>query len=186
MRLFFAIEIPDTIFNPILEFIGECRSIADRGIKYSNKSNIHLTLKFLGNDVADEQAKSIADGVWQKLKKSSVVIDPIIVQGVGGFPDIFFPRVLWVGIQENLSLVELHKIIDTVSAKNGILAEKRKFRPHLTIARVKSKIPHKLTTNFKENRNTKFGEFTPISFNLIQSVLMPDGAVYTVLEEFKL
>ena len=68
----------------------------------------------------------------------------------------------------------------------GFAREDRPFRPHVTLARIKSRPPEELKTLVLTHEDTDFGEFPVAAIELIQSELRPNGPVYTVLNTVQL
>ncbi len=148
--------------------------------RWIQPKNIHLTLKFLGNiNKADTQKVGAA------IFKSAADYAPIslAVKGIGAFPGISHPRVLWIGIRGQIDvLIQLQKGLDNNLEKIGFPKENRPFKGHLTLARVKGQINQAKLINAMK----KYGEFEPKSFiadNIIlfKSDLKSTGAVYTKL-----
>lgn len=182
MRLFFAIEIPEKIQQKILGVQQELKK-SGADIKWVKPANIHLTLKFLG-EVEDEKLPELVR-VGEKISKD---FSPFAVEicGVGVFPNINRPRVIWAGIENGSKEMEnLSELLSRQLAKIGFPEEKRRFVGHLTIGRVKS--PQRkghLIESFKSLEKADFGRFPVSSLSLIKSQLTPAGPIYTVLKKF--
>lgn len=109
------------------------------------------------------------------------------MEGVGGFPNIKSPRVVWVGLNENAELQQLQKNIEEKLSDIGFEEDERSFKPHLTLCRVKDprdgrelgKLVEALRPNIKM-------DFRADSFVLFESVLSPKGAKYTALKVVRL
>lgn len=143
---------------------------------------VHVTLKFLGE--VDEG--KIAD-IEQSLENISCEPFPCLIKGVGVFPNIKRPRVLWLGIEGNFD--PLHKQVEYYLEKEGFEPDKREFTAHATIARIRH-IPRSNMEQFasivKEMEDVEFGEFTVDNFRLKKSILTPAGPVYETLRQFNL
>jgi len=182
IRSFIAIEIP----HPLLQKIGEIqRSLKSSGadVKWVRPEGIHLTLKFLGSISGEE------------LKKLSLAIEPIItarepfelkIIGLGCFPSLRNPRVLWVGIDNGSQEVSaLQESIEKSAIEAGFLPENRPFSPHLTLGRFRSsRNKNFLTQAFENLKNEGVGNFWSTEVHLFKSELKPTGAVYTKLETY--
>jgi 2'-5' RNA ligase len=179
LRTFIAIEIPENITSGIRELQ---QSLIDYGvdIRWIRPENIHLTLKFLG----DVKAADI-DRISGTISKTADGVASISLKakGIGIFPGIKRPRVLWIGLKGQLELLmKLQKSLDENLRDIGFPLEKRPFNGHLTIGRIKAKADTK-----------KFGDallafsdfesetFTADKIILFKSELKPSGAVYTNL-----
>jgi len=179
MRTFIAIDIPENIKKGLINFTEKCRSLQSDGIKYVEKGNMHITLKFLG-ELSEEQIENLSrDLAFIKFKAF-----PISVKTTGAFPNIFFPRVIWAGIFPVENLLEIFSKIESASINNGIPAEERPFSPHITLARIKSRADKGWADFLKQNNNLDFGSFMPDGFSLYKSELNKSGPVYTKLKHF--
>ena len=107
----------------------------------------------------------------------------ITLKDIGFFPDVKYIRVIWIGIEEKQPLKELFFLIEKELIKLNFKKEK-KFIPHVTIARVKSKIPKDIVEKIK---NTKLIlEDTIEKITLYKSTPTPSGSIYEVIETYKL
>ncbi len=147
-------------------------------------SSIHLTLKFLG-----EVEEARIAGIGKALEAAAEGIGPFTVtaEGVGGFPNLKGPRVVWVGIKEEPALIKLQKNIDVRLSALGFEEEARAFHPHLTLCRVKSPSDgRELGRVITETRPEVSEQWKAVSFSLYKSVLSPKGAQYSVLKKIDL
>lgn len=186
MRLFIAIELSDDIRNTLSQIQAHLK-YAGADVKWVEKDNIHLTLKFLG-EVTEEKAEKIKT-ILDEIGKTSKPFE-ISVKDIGAFPKIDFPRVIWVGLDNGAKeSVELAGKIDDALSKIGFQKETRLFAAHLTIGRVRS-------PKNKEALREKIASFRPqtidhrpqtiLSITLFQSTLTPQGPIYSKLHEAKL
>ena len=109
----------------------------------------------------------------------------ILVAGAGAFPDLTRPRVFWAGVQEPSGVLnKLAQSVEDEIRKLGFEPEAKKFRPHLTVGRVKGsgKNLESVKKNIGDFREKSFGNFTAEEIVLFKSDLRPGGAVYTRLE----
>ncbi|MDX1412312.1 MAG: RNA 2',3'-cyclic phosphodiesterase [Nitrospirales bacterium] len=176
MRLFVALDPPEEIKQsllPLLETLPAGRP--------SNFSQLHLTLFFLGN-VADEDLNSIKETLAE-IKEKSFTLQ---LKGVGCFPNIKRPRVLWVGIPLTEGLSQLKVKIDQALQTLGFQKEDRAFHPHLTLSRIKKPHPKGVEEYLNKNFSFQSGEFPVKEFYLFQSQLTPKGSIYTKLAQFPL
>jgi len=179
LRTFIAIDIPGNILSEIRELQ---EGIKDYGfkIRWVRPESIHLTLKFLG-DIKAVKINEIAEAI----SKTVVRYTPISLQakGVGVFPGIKRPQVLWVGLAGQLEpLVSLQKTLDENLETIGFPMEKRPFKGHLTMGRMKAKIDvKKFGDVLMTFRSFESEAFTADKIILYKSELKPSGAVYTEL-----
>lgn len=107
----------------------------DGGIKWVEPDQLHLTVHFLG-DVRFADIKPVCDAVREAVAE----FDPFDMQlrGIGAFPDLREPRVIWVGIRRgHEELVALQQALDAPLAALGYPSDRTRFRPHVTLGRVK-------------------------------------------------
>ncbi len=180
LRLFVAIAVPPEVLEILIDIQNRFKNL-DLDAKWVKPENIHLTLKFLGNTSKVPQIK-------QGLVKA-VNNEPEFKLSLGGakvFPDMKRPRVLGVGLQSSCEpLAQLHKNVEGHLALLGFHPESRPFSPHWTLARIKSGKNKKLLAQ-QLNIIGHVASFKVKSVRLYQSQLTPEGATYTVLEEFVL
>jgi 2'-5' RNA ligase len=179
IRTFIAVEIPENITSGIRELQ---QGLKDYGIdiRWIRPENIHLTLKFLG-DVEAADIDKISGAISKTV--DGVASIPLKAKGVGVFPGIKSPRVLWVGLTGQLELlINLQKTLDEKLKGIGFPTEKRPFKGHLTIGRIKAKMDtKKLGGALITFRNFESETFIADKIILFKSELKPQGAVYTNL-----
>jgi len=185
MRTFISIEIPENIKDNIEKSIDEMKLMLSP-MKWVDKKNLHITLKFLGwvvDDKMDDMISSVTD-----LAKGFGSIK-INFAGLGVFPNARRPRVIWVGINEgNDRVKELAEKIDARLSDEGYRKEEeREFSPHLTIGRIKEKIDAEPLNRFMEkNAATEFGGFTADHVSVMKSTLRRSGPIYEEIKQAEL
>ena len=177
MRTFIAVdcEIKDR-FREIQQDVLD-QVIANKNyLKPVDVNNLHFTLFFLG-EINDSQLEEI------KKEISQIKFEKIILaySGIGVFPSIKFPKILWIGIDED-GTKDLVKIFNVINEKMKQLGFKtdNKFVPHLTIFRVKTKIQN-IQEICKKYENVKFGQDTIDKIYLKKSDMRPTGPIYSNL-----
>lgn len=150
----------------------------DRSIKESDPQSLHITLKFLG-DTPPQAIPTIAATVAE-LAESTPAFS-VRLLGIGAFPTKERPSVVWAGLQQADPLLQLVGGIEDRLQPLGFPKEHRDFRPHLTLARVKSRPPADLFQLFEEHGETDFGVTLLAGVEVLQSELRPQGPAYTVL-----
>jgi len=177
MRAFVAVEISDDeVINSITKFQSKI-NIEAKPVK---PQNLHFTLQFLGE---------ISDDVSQKIKQALKTIEfssfKINFKGLGAFPKIKFPRVVWIGTDEvgGNALIDLAKNVENVLAPLGFTSDKP-FKSHITVFRIKNKIGD-ISKELEKYEKYDFGSQEISKIKLKQSVLTPQGPVYSDLEEIK-
>jgi 2'-5' RNA ligase len=179
IRTFIAIEIPKTVISKIRELQDAIKAYGFK-IRWVRAENIHLTLKFLG-DIEESKIVEIAEAVSKTAEEHSPI--SLKAKGIGVFPGIKRPRVLWVGLAGQLeALVKLQTTLDENSIVLDFPREKRPFRGHLTMGRIKDRIDvKKLGDALMAFRRFESETFTAGQIILYKSELTPSGAVYTKL-----
>ncbi|RZB36365.1 MAG: RNA 2',3'-cyclic 3'-phosphodiesterase [Desulfobacteraceae bacterium Eth-SRB2] len=181
IRTFIAIELPEKIIYTIGKVQEKIKSYGLK-IRWVRSENIHLTLKFLG-DIKKADTEKVAKAISESVTGYHSI--SLSVKGIGVFPSIKRPRVLWLGISKQLDLLtELQKTLDKTLETMGFPKEKRPFKGHLTLGRIKDKIdPKRLHDVLKEFTKFESEHFFADRIILFESELKPKGAVYTKLSE---
>jgi 2'-5' RNA ligase len=184
MRTFIAVELPQTVRAGLVTLQGELAK-AQADVKWVEPENLHLTLKFLG-EITDEQRQAIES----LLKRVADHEEPFTLGlgGVGAFPSVTAPRVIWVGLGEGEEPVaRVAQMIEEGGRAIGLRREERPFATHLTLGRVRSS--RRRTALAQLLRETTWEPPSPwrvTSITLYQSVLGPGGPRYTVLADIPL
>jgi 2'-5' RNA ligase len=149
-------------------------------VGWVRSEGMHLTLKFLG-ELSPPQLDEIKTILGRDAEGTGSL--KIAVRGVGVFPNPKNPRVIWLGIDpEDNRLLQLQERIDHGLEPLGFRPEERKFRPHLTLGRVRSSRGlDDLMKALAVHHNFLAGECVLDHLHLIRSELKPGGAVYTKL-----
>jgi len=181
IRTFIAIELPEKIIYTIGKVQEKIKSYGFK-IRWVRTENIHLTLKFLG-DIKEADTEKVARAISESVKGYHPIL--LAVKGIGVFPGIKRPRVIWLGISKQLDLLtELQKTLDEKLEAISFPKEKRPFKGHLTLGRIKSKIDAKrLYDVLKDFTKFESEHFFADRIILYKSELKPKGAVYTKLTE---
>lgn len=180
-RAFIAIELNDDAHAELSSLEAKLKK-ADADVTWVKPENIHLTLKFLG-DITDEQVEAVKSSLDEIAKVETPF--SFKLKGMGAFPKLEYPRVLWVGI-EGADPTPLYKKIEDALSELNFARDDRRFTPHLTLGRVRSpKNKAKLirlieSTNFESKNSVQADAVT-----FFQSTLTPNGSIYTVLHRAK-
>jgi len=179
VRLFVAVNFPGEIKTDLSALQGKLKR-ATSDARWVREENFHLTIQFLG-DTPVEQVPLVASA----LQHAATGIGPISLcfKGVGFFPDERKPRVLWLGVDGEVEmLAKLHRQVQKALEPLGFASEKRRFSPHLTLARFKS--AHGLDDLIKATRQLENSSVGPVrigSVDLMQSELGAGSPRYYVL-----
>jgi 2'-5' RNA ligase len=185
MRAFIAIKIPAEIREKIRD-VQEKLKQSEAHVTWVHPENIHLTLQFLGN-IDEEQVPQIVS----QLQESVKIVSPFQLQVgyAGAFPNLRYPRVVWIGISDDAagSLKTFQEDLSLRLAEIGFEPEEGRFKPHLTLGRVKSrKNKSNLLRAIESIVNIWLGEIAVKAIYLIRSELKPTGAEYTDIAEVKI
>jgi len=183
IRSFIAIELPGELKQAFAELQRKFRSAGSLPMRWVDPSNIHLTLKFLGDIDAGSTDKIIT-----ALEESAKGTTPfnIEVKGLGVFPNMNRIQIIWVGLYGELEkLGQLQKRIETSLKSLGFPPENRPFTPHLTLARVRDyarpderqKLGQLVSATSFEGKYT----INVTAVNLMRSELTREGPIYSKL-----
>ena len=180
MRCFVSVDIED---QRLLDaFDGAQRRLEETGaaLKCVDRENIHITLRFLGD---------VREGLVGELQRliSSVAFEPFRAEfkGLGAFPSIRRPRVVWVGISDGVEeLTGIFGHLEPELVGMGFRPDGRGFSPHITLARVRSgRNRQSLVEEVTAHADEVFGELEVEHIRLKKSVLTPRGPVYSTIAE---
>ena len=180
MRLFFAVEFDDALKDAIVNAIDGIR-IANPPWRWVARSNIHITLKFLG-DTEEEMVPLLVDAVSAVCRETPPF--EIVLGGLGGFPNLKKPRVLFYeatrGAPELTSLAQ--RVDAALYGDLSIPREERPFRAHATVARIKTPIPADLAARLQKAPNVEHYTQKVEKVSLMQSELHRGGAIYGLVK----
>lgn len=187
VRLFVACEIPADVRDSIGEVIDRLRDRSGTAVRWVKPEGVHITLKFLG-----EVPERRLPAVKMALQEAVVRHQPFNLEfsNIGMFGGREGLRIMWAGIAGDvLRLEALVRDVNTALSVVGFQPEKRPFRPHLTLGRVKDEIPtrHRAEIEVAVGRQ----EVPPCNWrttqvSLMRSRLQPGGARYDVMGTFPL
>jgi RNA 2',3'-cyclic 3'-phosphodiesterase len=167
-RLFVSLELPDLVKQTLGAL---CNDVP--GARWALPEQIHLTLRFIG-EVDGLGFQDVGDA----LASVRAVPFDLVLRGVGHFPPRGEPRMLWAGVEKSESLLLLHDRVESALVRVGIERERRKFAPHVSLARLRA-TPARAVASFLA-RNALF-RTDPIAieeFHLVSSQLTSKHAVY--------
>ncbi len=134
VRTFVAVELAPAVKQEVRQLIRRLQS-TQAAVKWVEEENLHITLKFLG-EIDNQQVPLVCQAVARTVSS----YDPfeLELKGLGAFPRLERPRVLWVGVGRGSErLVQLQSELDLRLQELGYPLETRPYEPHLTIGRVK-------------------------------------------------
>ncbi|MEM2963321.1 MAG: RNA 2',3'-cyclic phosphodiesterase [Candidatus Anstonellales archaeon] len=170
MRVFFAVDLPPNIQKYLFQV---ARALKGRYIRTVPPENLHITLKFLG-----EQQPEKVDQIITLIRKVPFKEFDIVIHGIGAFPNKKHARVIWAGADSK----ELSALVKTIEEHLSLSHEP--FKGHVTLARLSGNQPNQLQSFFSLYKDVFFGSFKCTSFALKQSKLTPIGPIYETLFQF--
>ena len=188
LRLFVAISIPEPVRDEIIRVQRELQPLVPRDVaRWARSDQFHLTLRFLGDVPADgvEDLKKSAGAVCRNVRPLS-----LRAEGVGFFPNLRSPRVIWVGINDREGrLVDLQRQIEAAVRPFTAEPGEKNFTGHATLGRLKNPRPadtRDLAARAQSLEKRLFGEWTAHEIEIIRSELSPAGARHASLAAFRL
>lgn len=189
MRTFIAIEIPEEVRKSLQDFQERLRK---NGLHASwvKPELMHLTLRFLG-DITEEQRNALAS--FLKHAYDNMLAPTLLTRGIGAFPSIRKPSVVWAGIEALTGELDaLQQIAEAGAREIGVQPETKAFHGHVTLARIRKRdnapLVSQLIAPYLENgMSPEFGhEFRASNVVLFSSTLTPKGPIHRKVQEFPL
>lgn len=179
MRSFIAINIPERSKNLIENKIDLIKNEVNQDLKWVDKENWHLTLKFLG-EINQNQIDTLKQRLISIKEKFNIF--PVQFKEIDAFPNLDYPKVFFVKINRgNQKLIQLHQTVEKQMEKEGFEPEDRDYIPHLTVARSRENTNmEKLSKKYKKFDQEFFINvfMDAETLSLMKSELYPDGPVY--------
>lgn len=176
-RLFTAIDLPEALARRLAAM-----GFGLPGARWVPAEQLHLTLRFIG-EVDGGRFREIGEAL------DDVRANPFELQlsGFGCFPPRGPARILWVGVEPTAPVAALHRKVENVLVRQGLVEpEKRKFSPHVTVARLQN-VPVAKLGNFLAGNNLFRSEtFTVTNFHLYSSELTPKGPIHQLEASYSL
>jgi 2'-5' RNA ligase len=185
MRVFVAVDISEEARQLAAERIKILRTeFSDLRVGWDKPEKLHLTLKFLG-EISEEKLPQIIAATQNAL--NGIAPFHLAIESQGAFPPRGAPRVLWLGVKDKTQkLDEIQKRLETEFEQIGFERERRNFKPHLTVARLKE--PSNSIRLTELHLKTEFPTiiFDVSEIAVYKSDLHPTGSVYTKLAKIGL
>ncbi len=179
IRAFIALTLPPRLKKALAQYQERMRT-AVPGVKWVERENLHLTLRFLG-EIDDDQAAAIPTTLTALARNTAPITTGL--NGIGFFPDARRPRVVFAGLTTETALIELAARLEKALKPLGF-APTAMFNAHVTLARFKAP-PATVALNLPPLPDTA-ENFTLSELTLFKSTLEPWGPVYTPLYNAKL
>ena len=187
LRAFVAVNFSPELRRALAEAIaGLSRATPNRAVQWVKADNIHLTLKFLG-DISANDVPKIAEALAASV--NSVEPFQFTAAGLGCFPNLRKPRVVWAGVEEDgaRKLIALAEAVEAALNPLGYPPEERPFSPHITLGRVRRETPPPDAARTGQavaaQPAVRYGIESVNAIHLMKSDLQPGGAVYTLLHK---
>ncbi|HEY0301662.1 MAG TPA: RNA 2',3'-cyclic phosphodiesterase [Rhizomicrobium sp.] len=166
-RLFVALAIPDDVAQVLARI-----QAGVPGAHWQTREQLHLTLRFIG-EVDGAGAEAIKDAL-ATIQAPPFTLEP---HGVGAFGGKH-PHALWAGVRPNAALLHLQRKIETAVQRAGAPADRQKYTPHVTLARLNRGNPGRVMDWLTDHALFSAPAFAVGGFILYSSVLTGDGSIY--------
>lgn len=178
-RLFLALNIPDASLKKLIDLRDKIYG-APNNVKWENKEKLHITVKFLGDvgeNILDLILRRLEDIKFSKISSSFTEF--------GFFKKNGLLKILFAAVDDSTQIQEFYKIINDECELLGFKWENRKFKPHLTMLRIKNNenINRLIVFNKKKIDNIKFDIN---SFSILKSELKSGGSEYSIVKKINL
>lgn len=174
-RLFVALAIPEEIAMPLALLQGGVP-----GARWQSREQLHLTLRFIG-DVDGRDAAAIVDSLAM-IEAPGFTLE---LHGVGEFGGKH-PHALWAGARQNEALAHLRRKVETALQRAGQPADKQKYTPHVTLARLRGANIGRVMDYLTDHALYTSRPFAVNGFILYSSVLTSDGSSYRAERVYRL
>ncbi|RPI03800.1 MAG: RNA 2',3'-cyclic phosphodiesterase [Ignavibacteriae bacterium] len=182
LRTFIALPTPSAAQHAIAA-VQTILKETNAGVKWESQDKFHITLVFLGN-VEPAKLELLSNALKESVQ--SFPSFGVQYESVGAFPNPHQPRVIWIGIPFNQSVLDLQANVGRLCSKFGFPEEDRVFHPHITLGRVKDNRNMARLTDAIKTITFEPIETTCPEILLMKSDLHPGGSIYTKLKSFPL
>jgi RNA 2',3'-cyclic 3'-phosphodiesterase len=183
IRAFVALRMSAEVETAIARMVAPMREVRS-GIRWVRLSNLHVTLRFLGDRVERGLLEPFDKGL-DALARTTL---PFIVEarGTRAFPNLDRPRVIWIGLASE-QLIQLAQAIENTAVAVGFVPEARHFSPHLTIGRLRDLHGwQRIREVLRETSNQDFGASPVSEMGLYRSILGGEASQYQELARYRL
>ncbi len=185
IRTFIAVDVSDAVKRRAADVVDRLR-VAGAPVKWVEPARMHITLQFLGNVSADE-ITAVCQHVEQAVH--DIPSFQLHCEGLGGFPSIDRPRVVWLGCSVGSDrLIALHRAVESAMERLGFPPERREFHPHMTLGRIRRGNPtlQQLAALMRANATFDAGTTDVHEVCVYSSSLKRQGPEYTPLSRAEL
>ena len=174
-RLFVALPIPDDVANSLLAIQSGMP-----GARWQTREQIHLTLRFIG-EIDGRQASAVHDA----LSTIDAPVFSLALHGAGEFGGRR-PSSIWAGVRVNEALTRLQRKIETALQRVGLAADRQRFTPHVTLARLRGTQQGHVMDYLIDHALYSSRPFTAAAFVLYSSLLTSTGSIYRAEQAYRL
>ena len=189
LRTFLAIPISQRLLDTVdgrtselAQFMVDLREFFP-AVRVTDLRQLHVTVKFLGSTsselfseilkVTSEVAELVEESQWQ-------------LRGVGVFPNLSHPTVVWVGLEPADVAHQIASLLEAKLEPLGFQPERRPFNAHVTVGYIKARPPKHFADFVKQHEHTVFGTDRISQIDFIESKLLPTGSLYRLIESVRL
>lgn len=176
MRLFVGLALPSAILESLERL---CSGIP--GARWVAPRNMHITLRFIGNASGGQ-----AEDINTALAAIEAPAFDLNLDGIGSFGTGRRVRSVWAGVAACEPLSHVQGKVESAVVRAGFEPEGRKFKPHVTLGRLKNGDPRRVGTYMEMNNAFLAGPFAVDRLVLFESHLGREGAEYEVISEYML
>jgi 2'-5' RNA ligase len=178
VRAFIAVELPIEVKDRLSRIEAELSGGKEKlaGVSFLNPETMHLTLKFLG-DTPIERTQPLLEAlsvIGKETRPFSLSLKQV---------EVINRRVIWVSLSDSEELLKLAKLIDNAATKLGFKSEKRRFKAHLTLGRIRKPDSYQgLAANLERLEVAPALRFKATEMALFKSTLTRSGAEHKALK----
>jgi len=183
-RIFIAVELDPALHQNVVDAQRRLEAAGAR-VHWIKPGNLHFTLRFLGEITPAEVALA---KVATREAAGGIAPFGISLTHLGAFPSLQRPQVVWIGVADGAQELEaLAKRLDDRLAHHRFPLEDRRFRPHLTLARVRdARQWGDIVRALSQHKDLPVGSQEVRAISVMESRLARDGPIYTRVEEVSL
>ena len=180
-RLFIAVPVEERSRTEIAARVFSDENAKKMPVRWTPVQNLHLTLQFLGD--TEEKRIPVLKQILNRIPQHEIE-EKLVFTDIGAFPDLSSPRIIWLGIAKNQTLLNIRKRISDDLTRNGFEFDKKGFKAHLTLGRVRDGVSVSAEQIEILKNVVDQSPISPSCFDritLFESQLRPGGPLYTGL-----
>ena len=183
-RIFISIDISDEARRRVFEYSETLRrDFPNLRVGWERAGKLHLTLKFLG-ELDEKQLQNLIEVSTTAARQISDF--NLQIFQTGAFPAKRNARILWLGLRDETEcLRKLNTALESECAARGFTKETRDFKAHLTVARLREPKKSKELIERHLEKEFKSAEFAVSEIVIYESLLQPNGSVYSVVSKHR-